>query len=54
MFIRQKSKRMNGTQYQYWELVESFRTEKGPRQKIGAHLGLLPDAQRKGMLNAAK
>lgn len=44
MFIR-KTKKSNGrnkTKYEYLQLVESVRTEKGPRQRLLLNLGPLP------------
>lgn len=37
----------------YWELVESCRTERGPRQRVVAYLGDLDQAARVGVRNAA-
>ncbi|MCL5959854.1 MAG: hypothetical protein M1358_11190 [Chloroflexi bacterium] len=37
----------------YWELVESCRTERGPRQRIVAYLGDLDEAVRLGLKQAA-
>lgn len=42
MFLRRNRKRKNGALYEYWTLVESVRTTKGPRQRIVATLGKLP------------
>lgn len=42
MFLRRNRKRANGESYEYWTLVESFRTPRGPRQRIIATLGKLP------------
>lgn len=53
MFIRQFFKREHGRRTPYWALVESYRTERGPRQRIVAWLGKLDDAGRLGMRQAA-
>lgn len=53
MFIRPTTIRKNGRTYAYWRLVESYRTEKGPRQRTIAYLGQMDEAGRLGMLNAA-
>ena len=37
----------------YWELVESYRTERGPRQRIVAYLGDVGEAKRLGVQRAA-
>lgn len=42
MFLRRNRKRKNGELYEYWTLVESVRTARGPRQRIVATLGKLP------------
>ena len=38
----------------YWELVESYRTERGPRQRVVAYLGDVTEAERLGIKQAAK
>lgn len=42
MFLRRNRKRAGGETYEYWTLVESVRTSRGPRQRIVATLGKLP------------
>jgi transposase len=42
MFLRRHQRRKNGTSYEYWTLVESIRTSRGPRQRAVATLGKLP------------
>jgi transposase len=42
MFLRRNRKRSQGEIYEYWTLVESVRTSRGPRQRIVATLGKLP------------
>jgi transposase len=42
MFLRRNRRRKNGEIYEYWTLVESVRTPRGPRQRIVATLGKLP------------
>lgn len=53
MFIRPCYRRKNGKRHAYWALVESYRTERGPRQRIVAYLGLLRESQRRGVKQAA-
>ncbi|HPY77444.1 MAG TPA: IS1634 family transposase [Anaerohalosphaeraceae bacterium] len=53
MFIRPCYRRKNGKRHAYWALVESYRTERGPRQRIVAYLGLLRDDERRGIKQAA-
>ena len=42
MFLRRNRKRKNGQEYEYWTLVKTVRTARGPRQQIVASLGKLP------------
>ena len=42
MFLRRNRRRANGETYEYWSLVETVRTAKGPRQRVVAHLGKEP------------
>jgi hypothetical protein len=41
MFIRPCYRRKNGKRHAYWALMESYRTERGPRQRVVAYLGQL-------------
>ena len=43
----------NGKRHAYWALVESYRTERGPRQRIVSYLGQLSEAERLGIKQAA-
>ena len=54
MFIRQFSRVENGKRQAYWALVESYRTERGPRQRVIAWLGKLDEAGRLGLQQAAE
>ena len=42
MYLRRNRRRKNGEVHEYWTLVESVRTPRGPRQRIVATLGKLP------------
>jgi transposase len=42
MFLRRNRKKHKGEDYDYWTLVESVRTSRGPRQRTVATLGKLP------------
>lgn len=42
VYLRKHNKKTDGEQYDYWSLVESVRTAKGPRQRIVATIGKLP------------
>ena len=46
MFLRRNKKRKGGTDYDYWTLVESVRTARGPRQRVVATIGKLPGFDR--------
>ena len=54
MFIRPCYKKSKGKKLAYWALVESYRTEKGPRQRVVAYLGKLKESKRKGIKHAAE
>jgi hypothetical protein len=53
MFLRPHYRRRNGQREAYWALVESYRTERGPRQRTVAYLGLMDEAGRLGVHDAA-
>ena len=54
MYIRQCFRNVEGERRAYWALVESVRTERGPRQNVVAWLGSLDEAGRLGVLQAAR
>ena len=54
MFIRPCYRKKNGKRHAYWALVESYRTERGPRQRTVAYLGQLDEAGRLGVKRAAE
>ncbi len=54
MFIRQYFRKKDGKRHAYWALVESYRTDAGPRQRVVAWLGKLDEAGRLGMEQAAR
>ena len=54
MFLRPCFRRKNGKRHAYWALVESVRTERGPRQRIVAYLGDIDEAERLGVQQAAE
>jgi transposase len=53
MFLRQCFRKKDGKRHAYWALVESFRTDAGPRQRVVAWLGKLDQAGRLGVEQAA-
>ena len=54
MFIRPCYRTKNGKRHAYWALVESYRTERGPRQRVVAYLGELDEKGRLGVQRAAQ
>lgn len=54
MYLRKCRKIAAGSEYVYWQLVESCRTERGPRQRIVAYLSDLDEPQRRGVADAAR
>jgi transposase len=42
MYLRRATKKKGGADYDSWLLVESFRTVRGPRQRVVATIGKLP------------
>ncbi len=54
MFIRPCYRKKDGKRHAYWALVESVRTERGPRQRTVAYLGQLDEAGRLGVKRAAQ
>jgi transposase len=53
MYLRKCRKSVGETEYAYWQLVESYRTERGPRQRVVAYLGDMHKALRLGIAEAA-
>lgn len=54
MFLRKTPyRKKDGTSSQYWQLVETRRTERGPRQRVVAHLGDIDQEARLGVAQAA-
>jgi transposase len=54
MFVRPHFRLVDGERRAYWALVESYRTERGPRQRVVAYLGGLDEAGRLGLQQAAE
>jgi transposase len=54
MFIRPCYRKIKGKRQAYWALVESYRTERGPRQRTVAWLGKLKESERAGVKQAAQ
>ena len=45
MFLRRHRKEAGGEDYEYWSLVKTIRTARGPRHQIVARLGKLDGAE---------
>ena len=54
MYLRKCRRKVGGEQKDYWQLVESYRTARGPRQRIVAYLGNVEAAAREGVAQAAR
>jgi len=54
VFIRPCHRTKDGKRHAYWALVESYRTERGPRQRTVAYLGKLDEQLRQGVKRAAQ
>jgi len=54
MFVRQFYQTRNGQRHAYWALVESYRTERGPRQRVVAWLGNVDEQGRLGVQQAVE
>jgi transposase len=54
MFIRQYFQKEKGRRTAYWALVESYRSARGPRQRIVAWLGKIDEAGRLGVQQAVE
>ncbi|MDD5094613.1 MAG: hypothetical protein PHV74_09575, partial [Dehalococcoidia bacterium] len=54
MYLRRCRRSRGEKEHIYWELVESYRTERGPRQRVVAYLGDVDEAKRLGVQQAAK
>jgi transposase len=54
MYLRRCRRRVAGRDKDYWQLVESYRTVRGPRQRVVAHLGDLDEPGRLGYKEAAR
>lgn len=54
MFLRPHYRKRNGQREAYWALVESYRTERGPRQRTVAYLGAMDEAGRLGVRQAVE
>ena len=54
MYIRPVTIKRGRKRHAYWALVESYRTERGPRQRVVAYLGQMDPQGRLGVKHAAQ
>jgi hypothetical protein len=54
MYLRRCYRVKDGKRHAYWALVESYRTQRGPRQRVVAYLGDLDEAGREGVREVAR
>jgi transposase len=53
MYLRRCYRETDGKRHSYWALVESYRTVRGPRQRVVAWLGAMDEAGRMGVKRCA-
>jgi transposase len=54
MYLRRCRRSKGDKDHVYWELVEAYRTERGPRQRVVSYVGNVGEAKRLGVQQAAK
>jgi hypothetical protein len=54
MYLRRCYRKKNGKRHAYWTLVESYRTARGPRQRVVAWLGAMDEKGRLGAQRCAE
>ena len=54
MYLRRCYRRKDGKRHAYWALVESYRTSRGPRQRVVAWLGVMDERGRLGVKRCAE
>ena len=54
MYLRRCYRRKDGKRHAYWALVESYRTARGPRQRVVAYLGEMDERGRLGVRRCAQ
>ncbi len=54
MFLRPHEVRKDGKTHVYWSLVESYRTARGPRQRVVSYLGELSATEQSGWAQLAR
>jgi hypothetical protein len=54
VYLRRCCRKKQNKRHAYWALVESYRTARGPRQRVVAYLGEMDEAGRIGVHQAAQ
>ena len=54
MHLQRRTRNKDGRKYEYWELVESYRTQRGPRRRSVAYLGVAGPGKRLALKLAAE
>jgi transposase len=54
MFLKRIKRRKKGGQHVYWALMESYRTARGPRNRVVAYLGELKPSEQSGWAQLAR
>lgn len=54
VYLRRCYRRKDGKRHAYWALVESYRTQRGPRQRVVAYLGEMDERGRLGIQQRAE
>lgn len=54
MYLKRCGPSKSKNEHLYWELVESYRTERGPRQRVIAYLGDISQSECQGVRRAAE
>ena len=54
MYLRRCYRKKDGKRHAYWALVESYRTARGPRQRVVAWLGVMDEQGRLGVKRCAE
>jgi hypothetical protein len=54
MYLRRCYRKKDGKRHAYWALVESYRTARGPRQRVVAWLGAMDEQGRLGLKSCAE
>jgi transposase len=54
MYVRRCYRKKDGKRHAYWALVESYRTARGPRQRVVAWLGAMDEQGRLGVKRCAE